>query len=248
MLRPVKSSLLLLVLFALLAGSVAADSPVGDLDADLKVTWDDLWLFAQQWLDNPGGSANLDGINGVNGSDFSLLAQNWYGGAGFLVINEFMASNSSTIEDPNEPGDTPDWIEIYNSGSTAIDMGGMYLTDDLGDPTWQIPSGISIGSGEYLLFWADGEDEQGNTHTNFKLGAAGEQVGLFDTDGSTVIDSITFGEQSTDYSYGRYPDANDNWRFMGIPTPGSANNAGSAKRPEFSRYSGVFTAPFSLIR
>ena len=46
-----------------------------------------------------------------------------------LVINEVMASNDITIADPQDEYD--DWIEIYNYGDTAFDIGGMYLTDDL---------------------------------------------------------------------------------------------------------------------
>ena len=46
-----------------------------------------------------------------------------------LAINEFMASNRSSMQDPQ--GQYDDWIEIHNYGPDAIDLGGMYLTDDL---------------------------------------------------------------------------------------------------------------------
>ena len=36
---------------------------------------------------------------------------------GTLFINEFMADNDTTIEDPDEPGAYEDWIEIFNAGS-----------------------------------------------------------------------------------------------------------------------------------
>ena len=55
-----------------------------------------------------------------------------------VVINEFMASNTRTLADA---GQYEDWIELYNTSSQTVDVGGMYLTDDLTDPTkWQIPS------------------------------------------------------------------------------------------------------------
>ena len=61
---------------------------------------------------------------------------------------------------------------------TDINIGGMYLTDNLGNPTkWQIPAGLSIEGGEYIIFYADDDDEQGDTHTNFKLSADGEEIG-----------------------------------------------------------------------
>nr|MBN2278554.1 CotH kinase family protein [candidate division Zixibacteria bacterium] len=144
-----------------------------------------------------------------------------------LYINEFMADNESAFEDPDESGTYPDWIEIYNAGTSSIDMGGMYMSDDLENPTkWQIPTGVTIEAGGYLVFLADEDEEQGDLHTGFKLGASGEAVGLFDIDvnNNVTIDTVTFGEQKVDTTYGRCPDGNDTWVFMGVITPGSANN------------------------
>ena len=46
-----------------------------------------------------------------------------------LSINEFLASNSTV----SVPGNTnfPDWIEIYNSGETDVNLAGYSITDDL---------------------------------------------------------------------------------------------------------------------
>lgn len=146
-----------------------------------------------------------------------------------IYINEFMADNDSTIEDPEEPGAYEDWIEIYNAGPEAVDLGGMYLTDNLANLTkWPIPAGVSIAPGQYLLFWADEEPEQGPTHANFKLSAGGEEIGLVARNGSTRLDSLDFGPQYTDVSYGRYPDGTGPWNFMGVPTPGAANQPHNA--------------------
>ena len=137
-----------------------------------------------------------------------------------------MADNSSTIEDADEPGAFEDWIEIYNPGNSAVDMAGMYLTDDLTKPTkWQIPAGVSVPAKGYLLFWADEDKRQGNTHTNFKLSKSGEAIGLFDTDarGNVAIDTVTFTEQATDISQGRSYDGADSWVSLETPTPGSSN-------------------------
>ena len=51
------------------------------------------------------------------------LAQN-------VFINEFMASHSTTITDPDF-NSYADWIEIYNSGSTSVNLKNYYITDDL---------------------------------------------------------------------------------------------------------------------
>ena len=144
-----------------------------------------------------------------------------------LYINEFMASNDSTITDEN--GEYDDWIEIYNPNSESVNIAGMYITDDLTDATlWQIPDTDSakttIPAGGFILLWADKDTDQGVLHVKLKLSGSGEQIGLFAPNGTTVIDSLTFGEQTTDVSYGRYPDGSDNWQTFTTPTPGTSNN------------------------
>jgi hypothetical protein len=39
----------------------------------------------------------------------------WPATAAALLINKIVASNVA-IPDPDEPGETPDWIELYNPG------------------------------------------------------------------------------------------------------------------------------------
>jgi hypothetical protein len=169
-----------------------------------------------------------------------------------LVINEFLASNSSFIRDPQ--GQYDDWIEVYNYGTDAIDVGGMYLTDNLLVPTkWQIPDGnpveTTIPAGSYLLIWADNDTTDTGLHTNFKLSADGEEIGLFDSDGQILIDSIIFPDQTADISFGRYPDANDELRFFGFPSPGRQNDGaylGEVADTKFSHNRGFYDTPFSV--
>jgi len=167
-----------------------------------------------------------------------------------LAINEFMASNSSFIRDPQ--GQYDDWIEIYNAGGDAIDIAGCYLTDDLNRPTmWRIPddnpAATTIRAHGYLLIWADNDTGDAGLHANFKLNAGGEEIGLFDSDGSTLIDSVIFPDQTADISYGRYPDANDSWRFLAVPTPRGENDGaylGKVADPEFSHNHGFYDRMF----
>ena len=137
-----------------------------------------------------------------------------------LYINEFMADNDNVVADPQ--GDYDDWIEIYNPIDMDIDLEGFFLTDDLADPAqWAFPDTF-IEAGGFILVWADDDEGDAGLHTNFKLGASGEEIGLYSPSGET-IDSIIFGEQPTDTSYGRIPDGGETWQFMSLPTPGSAN-------------------------
>ena len=233
--------------------AAAGDCLDGDIDNNCRVDLADLYIFADQWLDDGScadpNCANVDGVGSVSMSDFLLIAKNWDTYRIPLVINEFMASNDSTVTDPQ--GEYDDWIEIYNNGPIPVDIGGMYLTDDLLEPDkWRVPIGYPdntiISPGEYLVIWADKDLAYGPFHSDFKLDAGGEAIGLFESDGSSLIDSIVFGDQATDYSYGRFPNGQSTWFASSDPTPGSENSIAIAPNPVFSHSGGVFTETFLL--
>lgn len=139
-----------------------------------------------------------------------LISLDGYLQAQSVVINEFLASNQSGITD--EDGDTSDWVELYNAGTSDINLLGYTLTDDADDPDqWVFPS-VVLESHSYLLIWASGKDRVNPSalHANFRLDVSGEYIGLYAPD-SSLCDGIDFGSQSTDISYGRYPDGSDNF-------------------------------------
>jgi len=139
-----------------------------------------------------------------------------------LFINEFLAVNDACCVD--ESGEYDDWIELYNRSDESIDLSGYFLTDDLSDlQKFQIADGITIEPGVFLLFWADNDTEAGDFHCNFKISGGGEELGLYTSEGIPV-DTLTFDKQSTDISYGRYPDGVGEWQFFESPTPGKSNN------------------------
>jgi len=142
---------------------------------------------------------------------------------GDIVINEFMAGNDTTLQDPQ--GQWDDWLELYNRTGQAISLEGMYLTDDPDTLKWPFPD-ISIAANSYLLIWVDDDEEDSpGLHAGFNMDKDGEYIGLYDTDakGNAVIDSLSFGLQMDDVSMGRYPDGEGDFIFMWIPTPGTEN-------------------------
>ena len=83
-----------------------------------------------------------------------------------IVISEFLAVNDGGLSDAD--GDSPDWIELYNSGSEAASLGGWYLSDDSEDLfKWPLPE-MDLGAGSYLVVFASGKDRR----------AAGEELSL----------------------------------------------------------------------
>ncbi|MFH1717049.1 MAG: chitobiase/beta-hexosaminidase C-terminal domain-containing protein, partial [Planctomycetota bacterium] len=241
-----------LILAAVSVGSADAHCPAADLNRDCIVDMADLQVLTDRWLSVSAGSADLNGDDIVDSGDFALLADQWYESGVPLAINEFMASNGSTIADSQ--GQYDDWIEIHNYGPDAIDMGGMYLTDDLSVPDkWRIPDNnpalTTVAAGGYLVIWADGDTADAGLHADFKLDSDGDEIGLFAADGRTPVDSILFDQQTRDISYGRYPDSGEDWRFFGTPTPAAQNSggyAGEIETPKFSHKHGFYRAAFSV--
>jgi hypothetical protein len=141
-----------------------------------------------------------------------------------VIISELMAANFSAYSDPQ--GEYDDWIELRNVTGQDVDLTGHYLSDEANNPRkWQFPAGTMIPANGYLIVWAD-EDGPApvSLHASFKLEKNGETIYLTGTDANfnAILDSVTFGPQQTDLSYGRsYADA-DVWVIM-VPTPGSVN-------------------------
>ncbi|MBW8039813.1 MAG: hypothetical protein FVQ85_07420, partial [Planctomycetes bacterium] len=225
--RYAKTSLISLILIAILAGSTNAQPQlIGDLNSDYTVDIKDLRTFAWQWLDPAclvlACTADMDGVNGVNMADFSLLANNWQKVDPHIVISEFMASNTSNIPLQNGDlldgnGESSDWIEIYNPTDTTVNLDGWYLTDNKNNLTkWQFPNGLQIVPGEFLIVFASQKtfednplnypylDTAGYYHTNFELDKGGDYLALVAADGITIAHQYVpeYPQQLSNISYG----------------------------------------------
>jgi len=169
-----------------------------------------------------------------------------------VCINELMASNSTAATDPQAQYD--DWIEIRNGSDTPVNIGGLYLTNDIEAPTkWQVPTNkaslTTIPAGGFLVIWMDGDTADPGLHAGFGLDAGGDALYVFESDGRSLVDSIEFGEQMSDVSYGRYPDGTGDWQFMRTFTPGASNVQaydGIVDEVEISPEHGFHDQPFEV--
>ena len=244
--------IVVLLLILPLTSIVHSACPAGDLTGDCRVDAADIQALAQRWLAVGEDPADFDFSETVGLDDYAVLADNWMGSGIPLVINEVMASNSTTVHDAE--GQYDDWIELHNAGDEPIDIAGMFLTDDVNEPTkWRLPlnepAATTIPGQGYLIIWTDGDASDFELHANFRLDADGESIFLYAQDGLTVIDGFDFGRQFADMSYGRYPDGSHRLRHMVFPTPAGQNIGvykGFLADVEFSVDSKIFSLPFSL--
>lgn len=133
-----------------------------------------------------------------------------------ISINEFVAQNQTGPVDEN--GQHEDWLELYNSGTQTIDVGGMWLSDTLTELKWQIPVNNLIAPNGVLRVWCDEDGTQGPLHANFKLASGGETVVLYAASGAAVHDVFEFGQQVPDVSTGRLLDGGPTWVTFTTPT------------------------------
>jgi hypothetical protein len=136
-----------------------------------------------------------------------------------IVINELLTENQATFFLNDS---APDLIELRNLGATPFDLSGMGLTDDPSNPfLFSFPPGASIPGGQYLVLIAD-NSSGAELHTGFKLNAGGGtlQLRAAPANGGGLVDSVTYGQQLTDLSIGRW--SGGGWG-LARPTFGAAN-------------------------
>jgi hypothetical protein len=145
-----------------------------------------------------------------------------------VVINEFAADNKSVVAD--DAGEYDDWVELYNNSLDEVDLSGYYMTDDASELTkWRFPEGTIIGTDEYLIVWADEDDDQisdNEMHSDFKLSSGGEEIILLNVD-LKIVDAVYFEEQKEDTTYARVPNGTGEFQYN-LPTFMTNNEGGTS--------------------
>ncbi len=150
-----------------------------------------------------------------------------------LVVNELSPEEPDPTVSPDGMDGQVGWFELFNLEYADVDLSGMYLTNDLDDPTrYRIPDGVRIPLRGHLLFIADGNPAAGPTHTSFRLTDGDEGVALYATDAldRSMTDMLPLGDgasngvqdDGSEVSWGRYPDGGSNQQAL-EPTPAQPN-------------------------
>ena len=168
----------------------------------------------------------------------------------FAGVTEPVLSPDEAIDDdPESPDSQLDWIELRNTGASAVPLDGWKLSDELGSPAkWQFPAGTSIPAGGHFLVVCDGEDitapaSGGYLHANFKLNSGGETLALRDQN-SALVQQIVVPPLTATQSYGR--DDAGLYALFGTPTPLAPNSgatfSGIVETPSFNLAGGFYNA------
>lgn len=164
-----------------------------------------------------------------------------------VYINE-IASGNTTYAD--EQGNFSDWIELFNAGFSPYDIADHYISDTYDNLTkYQFPTGSAetvIPAGGYKIIWADNQLVSGPLHASFALSSLGEVVAFTSTNGTTILDSISFGPLSNTQSFGRQSDGSPVWVIFETPTPNAANGVSSIENMQNVRLN-VYPNPVNDI-
>jgi len=148
---------------------------------------------------------------------------------GDIVFNEIMTQNSSTCTD--QDGEYDGWIELYNTTCENQNLKNLFLSDD---PTvltkWTIPDTTITAKG-YLIIWGDNNISQTGLHTNFTLPENNGQL-ILSNGSSPSIDSVSYGLQLAEKTYGRYPNGYGDFVYM-LPTFARNNFIGTTPLSDF---------------
>jgi hypothetical protein len=214
---------LILALVALLCVAARADCPPGDLNGDCRVDAADLMLFAGQWLSATNAAADLNHDGVVNGADLALLSSQWNQMSCPIVINEILA---------HAHGAASDWIELYNTSSVPVQIGGWFLSDTREDlQQYEIAPGTTIEPHGYILFYEKtsfASPFDPGMHRPFAFTENGEAAYLYSGADPVFPECLIeqpFGASETSYSFGRYLTSLGRYDFvtMSATTPGAAN-------------------------
>lgn len=206
------------------------------------------------------GAAGRSVYDGIGFDNTPVVITDRYSNS--VAITEILADNpgpvvlSGSVSDMD--GDSSDWIELHNSGTTNADLSGWKLTDDPLLPSkWTFPANTILGANSRLIVFASGKNRQVSgveLHTNFKLSNPGFlQLSRPAPSGPDVVLSVfnTYPVQNARASYGNatLPPTAPVFGYFTTPTPGAANGTNV---PDFVKSAdtdvdrGVFTTPFTL--
>lgn len=139
-----------------------------------------------------------------------------------LSINEVFTNNQDTKTMAWD--DTKDFIELYNSSRSNIDLSGFSLMDDAldEDKRYTFPQGTVIKAGGFLTLDVYKKNPSGPV---FGLGKGGDWVFLYDKNKKLIaeIEIPALGDDQI-YTVGRQPDGSDIIKVFKEASKGSSNN------------------------
>lgn len=164
-----------------------------------------------------------------------------------ILINEYSVSNLTGFAD--NFGSNEDWIELYNTSSSPINLTGYRLSDKLANPGKWTFGNVTINANGFIRIWASGNNVNAgpDLHTNFSLKQCSGDKIIFSSPSLTILDSLSLVKTQANHSRGRVLNGSPSWSLFINPTPNASNNTataylGYALTPSMSIGAGFFNS------
>ncbi len=185
----------------------------------------------QVWLEDKAGTV-IDNVTfptmtdtqvygrEFNGTTWKLLSTMTKGlSNSVIVLNEFYSRGTDA---------DPDWVEIYNSSASEVDLTGYKIYDSSGQsgskPKKEIPAGTKIAAKGFFVIQTENKT---NPHaSDFGLSSTADEVWLENNSGA-IIDNYAFGTMTENQSISRVPDGG-NWKLANTITKGKTNGVATS--------------------
>jgi uncharacterized repeat protein (TIGR02543 family) len=161
-----------------------------------------------------------------------------------IKVNEVSAGNSIYCNDWFK---RKDWFELYNNTDTDLNLAGLYVSDDMGNPmkykisdpklqtsNINLQTSTIIPAHGHRIVWADELEGKSQLHAQFQLSNSNNQIVLVCSSDEFVnnnaeyfqqhpglksfVDGMLYSSHSGVQSVGRYPDGGNTFYRMNRPT------------------------------
>lgn len=178
-------------------------------------------------------AATTYGANPDGSDEFETTATGTFG-----ATNEFGHPEIGNIEgikinevESNGDVENGDWVELYNTTGSCIDISGAIITDENPDHRFVVPAETTLEAGDYAFFRVDDPEVKGD----FGLGS-NDEVKLYhpnDVTLGTVVDQFSWSSHAA-VTYGRNVAGAGTWEPTSVSTPGAVNQFSGGAAPDLS--------------
>ncbi|MDF7823479.1 lamin tail domain-containing protein [Pontiellaceae bacterium B12227] len=199
----------------------------------------------------------------LTSSDMSMIADLDLGATALVNYSDdwnYFIGTEEPVQPPeavaadDDLSDFADWVELENTGPSVVALEGWSLTDNVQNPDkWMFPD-VTIAPNERIVILCTGRDLTNSAapylHTDFKLSAGGEYVGLYNA-GKVLVSEIApeYPAQDWRHTYG-WDSASASYKYLKEATPGQANStisfAALPTPPDASHESGFYGSAITV--
>jgi|GEM_PF-320912 len=130
-----------------------------------------------------------------------------------ILVNELLSHSDPPLRDA---------IELFNPNAVDVNIGGWFISDDLGTPRkFRVPTGTVVPAGGFFSFDESQFNPTPGTPPSFAFSSLGDEAYVFSGNGTNITgwyQGYSFGAAENGISFGRYTNSQTNVHFVAMST------------------------------